>query len=131
MDDCQNLSMLMDFYELTMSNSYFEHGLKEKKVCFDMFFRTVPDHGDNGIILSVDFSVMAGGQAAEQAENSEQQRNNTFFHYVRIPPKLFMMVYFPIFPVFSSTIKIGMKVTIGSTKPTISYCDCTRMLYSE
>lgn len=48
----ENMSMLMDFYELTMSNGYFEHGLDKKIACFDMFFRKVPDDGG--------FAVMAG-----------------------------------------------------------------------
>lgn len=44
-DDTRNLTMLMDFYELTMSNGYFVKGLKEKKVVFDMFYRRNPDEG--------------------------------------------------------------------------------------
>lgn len=48
----ENMTMLMDFYELTMSNGYFEHGLKDKTACFDMFFRKIPDGGG--------FAVMAG-----------------------------------------------------------------------
>ena len=52
MDIKQNVTMLMDFYELTMSNGYFEHGLKDKMACFDMFFRHVPDGGG--------FAIMAG-----------------------------------------------------------------------
>ncbi len=43
--DKRNLTMLMDFYELTMSNGYFVKGLKDKKVVFDMFYRRNPDNG--------------------------------------------------------------------------------------
>ena len=43
--DERNLTMLMDFYELTMSNGYFVKGLKDKKVVFDMFYRRNPDDG--------------------------------------------------------------------------------------
>lgn len=43
--DERNLSMLMDFYELTMSNGYFLKGKKDKKVVFDMFYRRNPDGG--------------------------------------------------------------------------------------
>ena len=43
--DERNLSMLMDFYELTMSNGYFVKGFKDKKVVFDMFYRKNPDGG--------------------------------------------------------------------------------------
>ena len=41
----RNLSMLMDFYELTMSNGYYVLGKKDKKVAFDMFYRKNPDNG--------------------------------------------------------------------------------------
>ncbi len=44
-EDNRNLTMLMDFYELTMSNGYFVKGYKEKKVVFDMFYRRNPDEG--------------------------------------------------------------------------------------
>lgn len=47
-----NLTMLTDFYELTMANGYFENGMKDKIACFDMFFRKVPDNGG--------FAIMAG-----------------------------------------------------------------------
>ena len=44
-EDNRNLTMLMDFYELTMSNGYFVKGLKDQKVVFDMFYRKNPDNG--------------------------------------------------------------------------------------
>lgn len=50
--DHKNLTMLTDFYQLTMTNGYFAHGLQDKIACFDMFFRRVPDQGG--------FSIMAG-----------------------------------------------------------------------
>ncbi|MFZ5987499.1 MAG: nicotinate phosphoribosyltransferase [Bacillota bacterium] len=51
-NDKDNLTMLTDFYELTMANGYFENGLKDKIAYFDMFFRRVPDGGG--------FAIMAG-----------------------------------------------------------------------
>lgn len=33
----ENLTMLTDFYEPTMANGYFEHGLKDEIAYFDMF----------------------------------------------------------------------------------------------
>ena len=39
----RNLTMLMDFYELTMSNGYFVKEQCDKKVVFDMFYRRNPD----------------------------------------------------------------------------------------
>ncbi|MDD6484183.1 MAG: nicotinate phosphoribosyltransferase [Clostridiales bacterium] len=47
-----NLTMLTDFYEFTMMNGFFEEGMHEKNVCFDMFFRKIPDKGG--------FAIMAG-----------------------------------------------------------------------
>ena len=47
-----NLTMLTDFYELTMADGYFETGMAENIAYFDMFFRKVPDGGG--------FAIMAG-----------------------------------------------------------------------
>jgi len=49
-----NLTMLTDFYEITMSNGYFKHGFKDKKVCFDMFFRRVPDNGGYALMMGLE-----------------------------------------------------------------------------
>ena len=43
--DERNLTMLTDFYELTMANGYMIKGIGEKTVVFDMFFRKIPDDG--------------------------------------------------------------------------------------
>src|SRR5699024_4051128 len=40
-----NLTMLCDFYELTMANGYFQTGLKDRICYFDVFYRSVPDQG--------------------------------------------------------------------------------------
>lgn len=41
----RNLSMVMDFYELTMSNGYFQDGEGERLAAFDVFYRQNPDGG--------------------------------------------------------------------------------------
>lgn len=46
----RNLTMLMDYYELTMANGYFVNGFKDKIACFDMFYRRNPDNG--GFVVS-------------------------------------------------------------------------------
>lgn len=38
-----NLTMLCDFYELTMANGYFETGMRNRITYFDVFFRVCPD----------------------------------------------------------------------------------------
>ena len=45
MKEKTNLTMLCDFYELTMGNGYFQTGLGERICYFDVFFRSVPDRG--------------------------------------------------------------------------------------
>ena len=37
--DERNLSMLTDFYELTMMNGYLEKGMEDTVAVFDVFFR--------------------------------------------------------------------------------------------
>lgn len=50
----RNLTMLVDFYELTMANGYFNKDLINKVACFDMFFRRVPDGGGYCIMAGVE-----------------------------------------------------------------------------
>ena len=52
LEDERNLSMLVDFYEFTMANGYFENNLKDKTVYFDMFFRKNPDNAITPIIVT-------------------------------------------------------------------------------
>ena len=48
-DISRNLTMLFDFYELTMGNGYFRSGMKDQIVYFDVFFRKNPDKGGYAI----------------------------------------------------------------------------------
>ena len=60
--DKRNLSMMMDFYEMTMANGYFENDMKDKRVVFDVFYRENPDGGG--------FAIFAGlEQVIEYVEN--------------------------------------------------------------
>ena len=52
-----NLTMLCDFYELTMSNGYFQCGMKDRITYFDIFFRTVPDNGGFAIAAGLEQAV--------------------------------------------------------------------------
>ena len=57
-----NMTMLCDFYELTMGNGYFKTGYKDRITYFDVFFRRVPDNGG--------FAIAAGlEQLIEYIEN--------------------------------------------------------------
>ncbi len=58
----RNLSMVMDFYELTMSNGYFTDPNHHAKAAFDVFYRKNPDKAG--------FSIFAGlGQIIEYITN--------------------------------------------------------------
>ena len=50
----ENLTMLCDFYEFTMSNGYFQNGFYKKNVYFDVFFRKVPDNGGFAIAAGLE-----------------------------------------------------------------------------
>lgn len=50
----RNLTMLVDFYELTMANGYFKNGIENKIAYFDMYFRRVPDGGGYCIMSGVE-----------------------------------------------------------------------------
>ncbi len=57
-----NMTMLCDFYELTMGNGYYQAGLNDEITYFDVFFRSVPDKGG--------FAICAGlGQLIEYIQN--------------------------------------------------------------
>lgn len=50
----ENLTLLCDFYEFAMANGYFEAGMGEKIVYFDMFYRTVPDNASYSITAGLE-----------------------------------------------------------------------------
>ena len=49
-----NLTMLCDFYELTMGNGYFVSGLQDEITYFDVFYRSVPDEGGFAIAAGLE-----------------------------------------------------------------------------
>ena len=53
-DEKLNMTMLCDFYELTMGNGYFQNGLKDRITYFDVFFRNVPDGGGFAIVAGLE-----------------------------------------------------------------------------
>ncbi|WP_027869385.1 nicotinate phosphoribosyltransferase [Eubacterium sp. AB3007] len=50
----QNLTMLTDFYEITMANGYLKSGLMNDIAYFDLFFRKVPDDGGYAIMAGLE-----------------------------------------------------------------------------
>ena len=62
MKERTNMTMLCDFYELTMGNGYFQTGMADQICYFDVFYRSVPDQGG--------FAIAAGlAQVVEYIEN--------------------------------------------------------------
>ena len=53
-NDKLNLTMLCDFYELTMSQGYFTTGYSERIAYFDLFFRRCPDGGGFAIAAGLE-----------------------------------------------------------------------------
>lgn len=52
-----NMSMLTDFYELTMGKGYLDQGLSEQIAYFDLFFRQVPEQGGYAVMAGVEQMV--------------------------------------------------------------------------
>ena len=50
----QNMTMLCDFYELTMGNGYLQAGYGDRITYFDLFFRQVPDGGGFAIAAGLE-----------------------------------------------------------------------------
>ena len=55
--DKRNLSMMMDFYEMTMSYGYFHQTHGEVRVAFDLFFRSVPDKGGYAVFAGLEHVI--------------------------------------------------------------------------
>jgi len=53
----RNETMLVDFYEFTMANGYFNSPFKDKIVYFDLFFRSLPDKGGYAIFAGLESMV--------------------------------------------------------------------------
>lgn len=50
----ENLTLLTDFYELTMANGYFQENYQDVVGYFDIFFRKVPDEGGYAIFCGLE-----------------------------------------------------------------------------
>ncbi len=82
-----NLTMLTDFYEITMANGYFTNGYRDTVVYFDMFFRHVPNDGGYAIMAGVQQVVEYIENLTFTAEDIQYLRdcklfNNDFIGYL-------------------------------------------------
>ncbi|MEG2081827.1 MAG: nicotinate phosphoribosyltransferase [Oscillospiraceae bacterium] len=55
--DPRNLSILTDFYELTMANGFFQSEHRNTVCVFDVFFRKVPDNGGFVIFCGLEQAI--------------------------------------------------------------------------
>ena len=74
-----NLTMLCDFYELTMSNGYFEKGYKDRICYFDVFFRQCPDGGGFAIAAGLEQVVQYIRDLHFDADDIEYLRGRNLF----------------------------------------------------
>jgi nicotinate phosphoribosyltransferase len=78
MKDGRNLSLVMDFYELTMSQCYFNRGNQEE-VVFDLFYRKNPDNGGFAVFSGLEQIIEYIADLHFEKEDIEYLRSlNTF-----------------------------------------------------
>ncbi|MFI3226346.1 MAG: nicotinate phosphoribosyltransferase [Clostridia bacterium] len=79
MKNFRNLTMLTDFYEITMANGYFENKMANQKAYFDMFFRKVPDDGGYAILAGIEQLVEYLEHIKFEDEDIEYLRSKNLF----------------------------------------------------
>lgn len=78
-NDKLNLTMLCDFYELTMGNGYFEKGYKDRICYFDVFFRQCPDGGGFAIAAGLEQIIQYIRDLHFEPEDIEYLRRRNMF----------------------------------------------------
>lgn len=83
-----NLTMLTDFYELTMANGYLESGKADTVACFDTFFRKIPDGGGYAIFAGLEqiieyFENLRFDEADIEYLRSKKIFSERFLEYLR------------------------------------------------
>lgn len=75
----RNLTMLCDFYELTMAGGYFKNGVHKRNAYFDVFFRSVPDGGGFAIAAGLEQIVNYIKDLHFSAEDLDYLRSKKLF----------------------------------------------------
>ncbi|QMS84644.1 nicotinate phosphoribosyltransferase [Candidatus Xianfuyuplasma coldseepsis] len=73
------LTMLTDFYELTMAYGYYKSCRKDEMVCFDLFFRDNPDNGGYSIFAGLESIIQHIENFRFVDEDIEYLRNRDMF----------------------------------------------------
>lgn len=74
-----NLTMLCDYYELTMGNGYFDHNMGNKITYFDVFYRQNPDMGGFAICAGLEQVVDYIQNLHFEPEDIEYLRGRNMF----------------------------------------------------
>ena len=74
-----NLTMLCDFYELTMAHGYFEKGYKDRMTYFDLFYRRCPDGGGFAIAAGLEQVIEYIQELRFEPEDIEYLRGRKLF----------------------------------------------------
>ena len=74
-----NLTMIMDMYELTMSNGIWDSDMRDTVTYFDMFFRRVPDNGGYAIMAGLEQLIEYMNNLTFTAEDIEYLRSLKLF----------------------------------------------------
>jgi len=75
----RNLTMLTDFYEITMGNGYFKNNVGEQIAYFDLFFRKIPDDGGYCIVSGLDQIIRYIEELKFEDEDIEYLRSKNLF----------------------------------------------------
>ena len=75
-----NMSMLTDFYELTMANGYLDNGCGDTIVYFDAFFRNVPENGGYAVMAGVEQVIDYLSNLKFSEDDLEFLKNNYHFN---------------------------------------------------
>ena len=79
MNEKMNLTMLTDFYEITMANGYFNAGMAEDIAYFDMFFRKIPENGGFAILAGINEMIDYLNNLEFTDEDIEYLRSKNMF----------------------------------------------------
>lgn len=75
----RNLTMLTDFYEITMGNGYFKCGIKDRIVYFDVFYRDNPDGSGFAVVAGLEQIVEYIKDLRFDADDIEYLRGKKLF----------------------------------------------------